>query len=246
MPPADATARILALIADVLELDASDIQLESHLFNDLGASSLDIAEMVWRIEDDRTFNVGEIPDDVLDEIRRVQDIVHFIEGRLDTTKDDEDTVSYAIAIGSDHAGVALKATLVAHLKERGVAVLDVGPQDSASVDYPDFAEQVGRKVAKQEIPCGVLICGTGIGMSIAANKVPGVRAALVSEPVSARYARQHNDANVLCIGARVTGDVLALACLDAFLDTAFTPGDDGRHQRRINRLHDIELRGDAT
>ncbi|MEL6177371.1 MAG: ribose 5-phosphate isomerase B [Myxococcota bacterium] len=245
MPPADATARVLALIADVLELDPSDIQLESHLFNDLGASSLDIAEMVWRIEDDRTFNVGEIPDDVLDDIRRVQDIVDFIEGRLGDRETPDAQVGYAVAIASDHAGVALKSVLCRHLEQRGLAVLDLGPFDTASVDYPEYAEQLGQKIARQDVPRGILICGTGVGMSIAANKIPGVRAALVHDPVTARLTREHNDSNVLCLGARVVGELIAIACVEAFMDTEFTPGDDGRHQRRLNRLHDIETRRDA-
>ncbi len=144
----------------------------------------------------------------------------------------------AVHIGSDHAAVELKALLSAHLEEAGWSVSDVGAAPGESVDYPEPAERVARAVAGGEADLGVLLCGTGIGMSIAANKVPGIRAALVSDPFTARMAREHNDANVLCLGARVTGQGRALAALEAFL--AARPDPAPRHRRRLDRLHAIE------
>lgn len=252
----DATTRILTLIAEVLELDPSEIKPESHLFNDLGASSLDIAEMVWRIEDDKDFNIGEIPDDVLDEIRLVRDITNFVvrqvtpSGASDGSNSGAklQTSTASLVIASDHAGVALKAALREHLSGQGFAVEDFGPTKATPVDYPSVAAKLGQHVAGSPDRLGILICGTGVGMSIAANKVHGVRAALIHEPVSAKLAREHNNANVLCLGARILGEELARACTDAFLSASFSPGDDGRHQRRVKGIHEIEKlrqRGDA-
>jgi ribose 5-phosphate isomerase B len=143
----------------------------------------------------------------------------------------------AVAIASDHAGLSLKEALVAHLRARGLAVDDLGPHDAASVDYPAFARPLAEAVAQGRYERGVLVCGTGMGMSIAANKVPGVRAALCTSELVARMARAHNDANVLCLGERVTGPGLALAIADAFLDTPF---EGGRHQRRVDQITAIE------
>ena len=138
-----------------------------------------------------------------------------------------------MAIGADHGGVELKDLLAAWLREQGHDVYDVGTDGPASVDYPDYAQAVTGRVADGRVDRGVLVCGTGIGMSIAANKVPGVRAALVGEPYSARLAAEHNNAQVLCMGGRVTGPELAVSCLVAWLGASF---EGGRHARRVGKL----------
>ena len=142
-----------------------------------------------------------------------------------------------IAIASDHAGLALKTALVEHLRHRGLAVDDLGPHTPDSVDYPAFARPLSEAVAQGRYARGILVCGSGMGMSIAANKVPGVRAALCTNEFLARMARLHNYANVLCLGERVTGVGLSVAIADAFLDTAF---EGGRHQRRVDQITAIE------
>jgi ribose 5-phosphate isomerase B len=138
-----------------------------------------------------------------------------------------------IAIASDHAALALKAALVEHLREGGHEVSDLGPFDESSVDYPDYGYKLAEAVASGEATRGVALCGSGIGISIAVNRNPAARAALVSEPLSARLAREHNDANVIAMGARLIGIEMAKACVDAFLLTDF--GGD-RHQRRVDKL----------
>ena len=145
-----------------------------------------------------------------------------------------------LAIGSDHGGYALKQAVMKHLSERGVEYRDFGTYSEESCDYPDFGEAVGRAVASGECERGIVICGTGIGISIAANKVRGVRCALCGDCFSAEMTRRHNDANVLAMGARVLGEGLALKIVDTFLDTGF---DGGRHARRIAKLAEIEQRG---
>ncbi|WP_224249478.1 ribose 5-phosphate isomerase B [Hyalangium gracile] len=142
-----------------------------------------------------------------------------------------------IILASDHAGLELRKALVDLLQEKGHAFQDVGPTTSDSVDYPDFARTVARAVAAGEFTHGVLVCGTGIGMSIAANKYRGVRAALCSTEFEARMAREHNDANVLCLGQRVIGPGVAKGILEAFLATAFA---GGKHARRVQMIRDAE------
>lgn len=144
-----------------------------------------------------------------------------------------------IAIGSDHGGYALKKEIIAHLEERGLAYKDFGTQSDASVDYPDYGEAVGRAVVSGECDRGIVICGTGIGISIAANKVRGVRCALCGDCYSADMSRRHNNANVLALGGRVLGISLALKITDVFLDSPF---DGGRHERRVGKITDIEGR----
>ena len=139
-----------------------------------------------------------------------------------------------IAIGSDHGGYALKKALMAHLDKRGLEYKDFGTYSEASCDYPVFAKAVAHAVASGECECGILVCGTGIGVSITANKVPGIRAALCGDCFSAEAARLHNDANILCMGARVVGEGLALKIADIFLDTPFS--NDERHIRRISQI----------
>jgi ribose 5-phosphate isomerase B len=140
-----------------------------------------------------------------------------------------------IAIGSDHAGFELKEQLAARLRAAGHDVLDCGTQSPEPADYPVYARAVARAVAGGEAGAGVLVCGTGIGVSIAANRVRGVRAARCLSEYDARMARRHNDANVLCLGSRVTGSGLAEAILDAFLDAGF---EGGRHARRVALIDD--------
>ena len=143
-----------------------------------------------------------------------------------------------IAVGSDHAGYALKSTIIAHLFEAGHDVLDLGT-DSAevSVDYPIFGRAVGEAVADERAERGICVCGSGIGIGIAANKVRGIRAAVVHDTTTALLARRHNDANVLCLGQRTTGPAEAIDAVDAFLTTGF---EGGRHQRRIDQITDQE------
>jgi ribose 5-phosphate isomerase B len=138
-----------------------------------------------------------------------------------------------IAIGSDHGGYDLKEKIKELLDERGIEYKDFGTDSTDSVDYPDYASLVSKAVAAEEYDKGILICGTGIGMSMAANKVPGIRAALCHDVFSARATREHNDANVLTMGSRVIGSELALAIVNAWLDAEF---DGGRHQRRIDKF----------
>ena len=142
-----------------------------------------------------------------------------------------------IAIGADHAGVPLKAELAAFMAEGGHEVQDLGTSGDESVDYPDFGAAVGRAVASGDVDVGVCVCGTGIGISIAANKVPGVRAAVVHDVTSARMAKEHNDANVVCIGARLVGPQVAVEALDTFLSSSWQAG---RHARRIDKITAIE------
>ncbi len=141
-----------------------------------------------------------------------------------------------IAIGSDHGGFELKEKLMEHLSERGLEYKDFGTYSSASCDYPVYAKAVANAVASGECDRGIIICGTGIGVSITANKVRGIRAALCGDCFSAEATRQHNDANVLCMGARVIGEGLALKIADTFLDTPFS--NDERHIRRISMIED--------
>ncbi|MFL5261220.1 MAG: ribose 5-phosphate isomerase B [Anaeromyxobacteraceae bacterium] len=146
-------------------------------------------------------------------------------------------MSERIVAGSDHAGLALRGEAVRVARELGFEVEDVGPFSGESVDYPDFARQVAEAVAQGRARFGFLVCGTGIGMSIAANKVDGVRAALCTTELEARMARAHNDANVLCIGERVLGPGLGGAVVKAFLETPF---EGGRHLRRVQKIMDLE------
>ena len=139
--------------------------------------------------------------------------------------------------GSDHAGLLLRAEAVKVAREVGLEVEDLGPFSSESVDYPDYARKVGEAVGSGRARLGVLVCGSGIGMSIAANKVPGVRAALCTTEYEARMARLHNDANVLCIGERVVGLGLGGAIVKAFLETRF---EGGRHARRVEKMMAME------
>ena len=142
-----------------------------------------------------------------------------------------------LAIGSDHGGFALKQAIMKHLEERGLAYKDYGTYSEASCDYPDFGRAVAEAVAAGEATYGIIICGTGIGISITANKVPGIRAALCGDCFSAEATRSHNDANILALGARVVGEGLALKIVDTFLDTPFS--NDARHIRRIRKIEGI-------
>ncbi len=144
-----------------------------------------------------------------------------------------------IAIGADHNGIDFKAMLIEHLQMRGHQVKDVGPYDIESVDYPDYAFAVAEMVAAGDADRGVLICGSGIGMSIAANKVHGVRAALVLNPEAARLTRQHNDANVLTLAGWQSDSEDVLEIVDAFVETEF---EAGRHARRVDKITAYESR----
>lgn len=142
-----------------------------------------------------------------------------------------------LAFGSDHAGRALRLLLAEHVTSAGHEVLDLGTHTDDSVDYPDFGAAVGRAVASGEAELGIAVCGSGIGIAIAANKVDGVRAATVHDVTSARMTRLHNDANVCCLGERFTGPQVALDAVDAFLATEF---EGGRHARRVGKIADLE------
>jgi len=142
-----------------------------------------------------------------------------------------------IAIGADHAGFELKQQLTQHLRRQGIDILDEGTNSSDSVDYPDYARKVSEDVTSQRADLGILVCGTGIGMSIAANKVPGIRAARAVSESDAQLSREHNDANVLTLGARVTEPDLAQRIVDVWLKTPFL---GGRHARRVEKIGEIE------
>ena len=142
-----------------------------------------------------------------------------------------------IAIGSDHGGFALKQEIMKHLEDRKLEYIDFGTYSSDSCDYPQYGAAVGRAVASGSCERGILICGTGIGISISANKIHGVRAALCGDCFSAEMTRRHNDANIVALGARVVGPGLALKIVDTFLDTEF---EGGRHERRVQQMMALE------
>ena len=142
-----------------------------------------------------------------------------------------------IVIGSDHGAFELKAVLVEHLKSKGIGVCDCGVFDATSVDYPDVAKAVCEKVNSGDYEFGIWLCGTGIGISIAANKIDGIRCALVNTEYAAEKAKQHNNANVIALGGRVLGPDLAKNILDAFMNASF---EGGRHQNRIDKIHALE------
>ena len=142
-----------------------------------------------------------------------------------------------IALGSDQAGYELKQVVMRHLEERGLSYKDYGSYSPDPVDYPVYGKKVAHAIVDGECDKGILICGTGIGISIAANKVPGIRAAVCSEPFTAKMSRAHNNCNILAFGARVVGAELAKMIVETWLDTEF---EGGRHQRRVDMLMDIE------
>ena len=142
-----------------------------------------------------------------------------------------------IAIGNDHTAVNLKNHITTYLKNKGYEVLNMGTDSTQRTDYPIYGKKVAEKVASGECDFGVLICGTGIGISLAANKVKGIRAAVCSEPYSARLTRQHNNANIIAFGARVVGDAMAEMIVDEFLSAKY---EGGRHQKRIDMITAIE------
>ncbi len=144
-----------------------------------------------------------------------------------------------IAIGSDHGGYQLKCAVIKWMDAQGIEYRDFGCDSEKSVDYPDIAEPVAKAIVAGECERGILICGTGIGISLAANKVKGIRAACCSDCFSAQMCRKHNNANILCFGGRVVGEGLALMMVDEFLHTDF---EGGRHERRVNKIMEIENR----
>ena len=144
-----------------------------------------------------------------------------------------------IGIGSDHGGFALKEELKAFMEEKGLEIVDFGTNNTESVDYPDYGEAVAKAVANNEVDRGVVICGTGIGISLAANKVKGIRCALCGDVYSAKMSRAHNNANMIALGGRVVGVDLAKEILDAYLNSEFQAG---RHERRVDKISEIEDR----
>lgn len=147
-----------------------------------------------------------------------------------------------LVIGSDHGGFQLKGFLFAELEKAGHQVTDAGAYTADSVDYPDVASQLAKRVAEGEFERGILVCGTGVGVAIAANKVHGVRAGVVSDTFSAKMSRAHNDCNVLCIGERVVGPGLAMELVTAFLTTPF---EGGRHERRVDKIRQLDSQRDG-
>ena len=140
-----------------------------------------------------------------------------------------------IAVGSDHAGFRLKQVVAGHLRGLGHEVLDLGTYDESSTDYPDHARSVAVAITEGKAEQGVLVCGTGQGMAMTANRFKGIRAAVVNDAFSARLVREHNDANVLCLGQRVIGEGQALECVDAWVNARF---EGGRHERRVKKIED--------
>lgn len=158
-----------------------------------------------------------------------------------TRMTDVSELTKKVAIGSDHAGYELKNLVADHLSARGMEVLDVGTHSTERVDYPDFGAAVGRAVVSGDADLGIAICGSGIGICMAANKVKGVRAATVHDATSARLTREHNDANVICLGERLVGPQVALDAVDAWLDADF---EGGRHASRVAKLDELDPSGE--
>jgi RpiB/LacA/LacB family sugar-phosphate isomerase len=167
------------------------------------------------------------------EVQQAIDFLVKYLDRWDVLSDDDGPTIDSVALGSDHAGLELKEILKEHLQKRPIRIKDFGPASDLATDYPDYAKPVAEGVANGDYELGILVCGSGIGMSIAANKQPGVRAALVFDEEMAGLARRHNDANVLCLGARKTSPEQAIRMIDAYLEAHF---EGGRHQRRLSKI----------
>jgi ribose 5-phosphate isomerase B len=150
---------------------------------------------------------------------------------------EEGGIMMKIAIGSDHGGYSLKMEIIKHLENKNVEFKDFGTYETVSCDYPDYGHRVAEAIVNKEYNLGILVCGTGIGISIAANKVPGIRAAHCTDTFSGRAAREHNNANILCLGERITGPGLALDIVDSFLAGEFL---GGRHATRVDKITEIE------
>ena len=145
-----------------------------------------------------------------------------------------------IAVACDHAGFILKAPIIHLLEENGVEVIDLGTDNEESVDYPDYAKKLGQCIVDKQADRGILICGSGVGASIAANKIKGVYAGLAHDTYSAGQGVEHDDMNVLCLGARIIGEEVAKGCVKAFIDASFST--DSRHHRRVDKIHLIEAK----
>ena len=143
-----------------------------------------------------------------------------------------------IAIASDHGGFELKETVIAHLLNDGWEIDDLGPNNEDSVDYPDYGIKLAEIIAKKKVERGIVICGTGVGMSIVVNRFPGIRGTLCSDIYTAKMCRKHNDSNILIMGGRVIGRGLASEIVDTWLNTAF---EGGRHQRRLDKINEIDV-----
>jgi ribose 5-phosphate isomerase B len=152
-----------------------------------------------------------------------------------------DSISLRVALGGDHAGFSLKKAVAARLASRVTELLDCGTHSEESCDYPDFAIAVARQLIEGKADRGIVVCGSGVGVSVAANKIPGIRAAICHDTYSAHQGVEHDDMNVLCIGGRIIGSELAFEIVDAFLNASYVPQD--RHARRLAKVLDIEQRG---
>ena len=229
---------VLAIIGKVLGR-AEALELNHHLVNDLGANSLDVVELIMRVEE--RFGL-RIPEDVSESVATVADVIAYVES-LEASQRcaPGGEGGRVLVMGSDHSGVALKRFLGGVAEGLGFCVEDLGPASEEACDYPTRALAVAQAVASGGgHTWGLLICSTGIGMSIAANKVPGVRAALVRDAIEAEMTRRHNDANVMCLGAKMVGELAAQRALESFLRHEFEAGDDGRHARRVQQIRDAE------
>lgn len=153
---------------------------------------------------------------------------------------DKNKSQLRIAIGSDHAGYDLKSYIIPFIKECGYEVIDLGTNDKSPVDYPDFAEKVGNTLINGEADKGILICGSGVGACIAANKIKGIYAGLCNDPYSAGQGVEHDDMNVICLGSRIIGEEIARACVTAFLNSRFSEGE--RHKRRVKKMLALETK----
>lgn len=143
-----------------------------------------------------------------------------------------------VIIGNDHSSVEYKFKIIDYLEKKGIEVINIGINENKSVDYPDIAKDLSHKLLDdKEISFGILLCGTGIGISIAANKVKGIRAALITEELSARLSKQHNNANIICFGGRTMGIELIYSCIDSYMNATF---EEGRHERRVCKIGDIK------
>ncbi|MCP4227401.1 MAG: RpiB/LacA/LacB family sugar-phosphate isomerase [Actinomycetia bacterium] len=229
-------------MADVLESNSSDINPDQHLIDDLGASSLDIAEMIWRIEDDPFFGVGEIPDDVLDQIGTIGHIIAFIEHNQQASIKTPEPGQASMILGADHHGRLLREVLVQTMESLGHLTEEIGAVDDRPVDLVEVAQSAATAVARNQASRAILIGLDGMGMAMVANKVPGVRAISASTGLQARMARERHNANVLCLGAGIIGTHAARECLTAFLETPFEPGPDDRRTQRVHRILEIEKR----